>query len=238
MREVDNQILQDYMKKQILQVSIFACLTFLASFSAIAQTSGRVWSFGPEVGVTFFKHGMDDDFDADYKAGLAAGAFVTYSIKNTYALTAKILYSQKGMKTDQFDVEVAEKLSYIEIPVLARVFFNREGTVRPNVFLGPSFGFLTGSQWKIDDGDYENIEDSEMQEIFGDVDSYKDVYTTFDLGLSAGLGVNIRVANEMYLVIDARYTYGFSDIYKNTDGSSNNNQGVAVSAGLSFGIGN
>lgn len=142
------------------------------------------------------------------------------------------------MKTDEFGVDVAEKLNYLEIPVLARVFFNREGTVRPNVFLGPSFGFLTGSKWKIDDGDYESIEDSEAQELFGDVDSYKDVYNTFDFGLSAGLGVNVRVAEQMYLIIDARYTYGFTDIYKNSDGSSNNNQGVAVSAGLSFGIGN
>lgn len=226
------------MKKRIIQVSIFSCLIFMASFSAMAQTSDRVWSIGPEVGATFFKHGMDDDFNTDYKAGLTAGGFVTYSIKNTFGFTAKILYTEKGMKTDEFGVDVAEKLNYLEIPVLARVFFNREGTVRPNVFLGPSFGFLTGSKWKIDDGDYESIEDSEAQELFGDVDSYKDVYNTFDFGLSAGLGVNVRVAEQMYLIIDARYTYGFTDIYKNSDGSSNNNQGVAVSAGLSFGIGN
>lgn len=213
----------------ILSVFLFCCMI---SASVRAQ-SDRVWSIGPEVGASFSKHGMDAD-DSDYKAGLVAGGFVTYSIRDTYGFTAKVLFNQKGGQSD--DGELKEQLNYIEIPVLARLFFNREGTVRPNIFFGPSFGFLTGARWKAGDGDYQNVEDLGL-DIFDDVNSYKDVYNTFDFGLGAGLGVNIRVGNEMYFIIDARYTYGFSDIYKEAGGTVNN-QNVAITAGLSFGIGN
>lgn len=221
------------MKKQFLKFLTLSLFAMFLSAAVYAQESGRVWSIGPEVGVNFSKWGNDAD-DSDYKAGLVAGGFVTYSIRDTYGFTAKVLFSQKGaaytMTAPGEDIDVKSQLNYIEIPVLARLFFNREGTVRPNVFVGPSFGFLTGAKIKVEDGDYENYED-----IDDNIDSYKDVYNTFDLGLAAGLGLNIRVSEEMYFIIDARYTYGLTDIAKG--GSSINNQAVAVSAGLSFGIG-
>ncbi len=221
------------MKNLILKVSLLSLFGLLLSIGAFAQESGRVWSIGPEIGAAFSNHGKDAD-DSDYKSGLVAGGFVTYSIRDTYAFTGKVLFNQKGSKWEDGDVK--ERLNYIEIPVLARVFFNREGTIRPNVFFGPSFGFLTGAQVKLGDNDYENIEDINDYPLFDGAESYKDVYNTFDFGVSLGLGLSIRVANEMYFIIDTRYTYGLSEIYKNADGSSNN-QNATVTAGLSFGIG-
>jgi hypothetical protein len=221
------------MKNRILKFSLLSLFGLMLSIGAFAQETGRVWSLGPEIGAAFSNHGKDAD-DSEYKSGLVAGGFATYSILDRYAFTAKVLFNQKGAKSEDGDVK--EQLNYIEVPVLARVFFNREGTVRPNVFFGPSFGFLTGAKWKIGDEDYENVEDI-ASSPFGDVDSYKDVYNTFDFGVSLGLGLSIRVANEMYFIIDTRYTYGLSEVYKNADGSSNN-QNATVTAGLSFGIGN
>lgn len=213
------------MKKQTLRISLLAFFAITVSIGVFAQGSDRTWSMGPEVGVNFSKLGGDAD-ETDYNAGLLAGGFVTYSIRDTYGFTAKILFSQKGAAGGGLfgGDDTKLHLKYIEIPVLARVFFNREGTVRPNVFLGPSFGFLTGAKVKVGDGDYENF------------DNYDDAFNTFDLGLAAGLGLNIRVAEEMYFIVDARYTYGLSDIVVGS--GSANNQAVAVSAGLSFGIGN
>lgn len=220
------------MKTRLLRLVTLALFTCLCAITAFAQDAGRVWSIGPEVGVNFSKWGGDVD-ESDYKTGLVAGGFVTYSIQNTYAITAKVLFSQKGAAYSQNvlgeNVDTKTQLNYIEVPIVGRLFFNREGSVRPNVFLGPSFGFLTGAKIKVDDGDYKSYED-----VMG-VDSYKDVYNTFDIGLAAGLGLNIKVGNEMYFIVDARYTYGLIDIAKG--GMSANNQAVAVTAGLSFGIG-
>lgn len=222
------------MKNQILTVSLVSLLGLMLSIGAFAQESNQVWSVGPEIGAAFSNHGKEAD-NSDYKSGLVAGGFVTYSILNQYAFTAKVLFNQKGAKWTDSDIdgEVKERLNYIEIPVLARVYFNREGTVRPNVFFGPSFGFLTGAKLKIGDEDYKNIEDTD---IFGEVDSYEDVYNAFDFGLGIGLGLSIKVGPKMYFIVDTRYTYGLSEVYKNEDGSWNN-QNATVTAGLSFGIG-
>lgn len=209
------------MKNGMLKVLVCLVLITATLENVAAQTKDKTWSIGPEVGANFSKYGKDAD-DSDYKTGLLAGGFVTYSIRNTHAFTAKVLFSQKGAKSDNPDVK--QHLNYIEVPIVARIFFNREGDIRPNIFAGPSFGFLNGVKQKTGDGDYETV------------DNYEDSFETFDIGLGLGLGLNIRVAEEMYFIIDTRYTFGFTDITKAS--GDVNNQAVAVSAGLSFGIGN
>jgi len=217
------------MKNQLLKISAITLVVCGIMGTSQAQSSNRVWSFGPELGVNFAKYGMDSD-ETDYNSGLIAGGFITYSVENVYGITGKILFSQKGAKYKINNTEIREHLNYIEIPVMARYFFNREGTVRPNIFAGPSFGFLNDAKIKIGDGEYQDIEDGDGN---GD---YKDVYNTFDFGLGLGLGLNVKVAQEMYFIIDTRYTYGLTDVSKSSDDT--NNQTLAITAGLSFGLGN
>ena len=208
------------MKTKILNLLLGLILVIVSTINVKAQDD-KVWSIGPELGVNFSKFGMDAD-ETDYNTGLLAGAFLTYSIRNTHAFTLKVLYSQKGAADE--DNNVKTHLNYIEIPVMARLFFNRDGTIRPNIFAGPSFGFLSGVKVKAGDGDYENVPNID------------DSYNTFDLGLGLGLGLNIKVGGEMYFILDARYTYGLTDLSKSD--ADINNQTVAISGGLSFGIGN
>jgi hypothetical protein len=209
------------MKIQILKLLFTLCFIAGLSLTSNGQTRDKVWSFGPELGVNFSKFGKDAD-ETDYQTGLIAGGFLTYSILNTHAFTAKILYSQKGARDEASNTNV--QLNYIEVPIIWRVFFNREGDVRPNVFAGPSFGFLNGVKVKVADGDFETL------------DNYEDSFNSFDVGLGLGLGLNIRVGNEVYFIVDTRYTFGFSDLSKSA--TDVNNQAIAITAGLSFGIGN
>ena len=209
------------MKNQILKLSLTICFVAGLSMISYGQSSDKTWSMGPEVGVNFAKFGKDGD-QTVFNTGLVLGGFLTYSIRNTHAFTTKILFSQKGAKDEASNSQV--HLNYVEVPVLLRVFFNRDGAIRPNIFGGPSFGFLTGVKGKLDGGDYENVPD------------YKASYNNFDLGLGIGLGLNFRIAEEMYFIVDTRYTYGLSDIAKSS--ANVNNQAVAFSAGLSFGLSN
>jgi hypothetical protein len=208
------------MKNQIITMLLGAML-ITASIQVQAQTKDKVWSLGPELGVNFSKFGMDAD-ETDYNTGLLAGAFLTYSIRNTHAFTIKVLYSQKGAADEDNDVKT--HMNYIEVPIVARLFFNRDGAIRPNIFAGPSFGFLHSVKIKEDGGDYENVSNLD------------DSYNSFDLGLGLGLGLNVKVAEEMYFILDARYTYGLTDFAKSS--ADVNNQTVAISAGLSIGISN
>lgn len=206
------------MKKQhILLAALVALLSLTTSFDTQAQS--KVWSIGPEAGISISNYGMDAN-DTDPKPGAVGGLFVTYSIINTFAITTKFLFYQKGATFPTTDTK--QTLTYFEIPVMGRFFLNKEGDFRPNIFVGPSFGFLTGATNKIGSNDRT------------DIDSYKNTYNGVDVGVTGGIGFNFRILNETYLVLDARYTHGLSDLSK-SDGKVNNNS-VALTAGVSFGF--
>ena len=206
------------MKNQIKGLSaVTVVLTLAMSFDTIAQN--KVWSIGPEAGVSVSKYGADAGTN-DFKSGAIGGLFVTYSIKNTFGITTKFLYSQKGASFKSIDTK--QTLNYIEVPVIGRFFLNKEGTFRPNIFVGPSFGFLTGATNKV--GSNERVK----------VDNYQTVFNTFDFGVTGGMGFNILISNETYFIIDARYTHGLSDITK-AAGVVNNNS-IGLTAGISFGF--
>ena len=206
-------------KHNILSATMLAlCVCMLPSITK-AQTE-RVWSFGPEVGLSISKYGNDAS-SSEAKPGVAGGLFLTYSIINTFGITTKLLYTERGAEFSSRNTKQA--LQYIEIPVMGRLFLNREGNVRPNIIFGPSFAFLTGAKNKVG-GDVEKI------------DSYKNSFNTFDFGLTGGLGCSVRIRNETYFVLDGRYTHGISDISKDNDDI--NNKSFLISAGLQFGIDN
>ena len=199
--------------------AVMAVLSLAMSFETIAQD--KVWSVGPEVGVSLSKYGTDAGAN-DFKSGAIGGLFVTYSIENTFGITTKVLYSQKGASFKSSDTK--QTLNYIEVPVIGRFFLNKEGTFRPNIFVGPSFGFLTGATNKVGSNDRVKI------------DNYDAIYNTFDFGVTGGIGFNFLISNETYFIIDGRYTHGLSDITK-APGVVNNNS-LGLTAGISFGFGN
>lgn len=206
------------MKKQnVMLAALVGFLSLAMSFDTQAQT--KVWSIGPEAGISISKYGMDAN-ENDSKVGAIGGLFITYSIMNSFGITGKFLFYQKGASTSATNTE--QTLNYVEVPVLARFFLNKEGSFRPNIFLGPSIGFLTGVSQKVGDNDRERL------------DSYKDFYNGVDFGITGGVGFNLRIQDETYLILDARYTHGLSDLTV-ANGEVNNNS-FALTAGVSFGF--
>jgi hypothetical protein len=204
-------------KHNIILSSLLGILTMTMSFNTLAQT--KVWSVGPEVGISLSRYGKDAGTN-DFKSGAIGGMFITYSILNTFAVTTKVLYSQKGASFESIDTK--QTLNYVEVPVIGRFFLNKEGAFRPNIFVGPSFGFLMGATNKV--GGNERV----------DIGSYKNIFNDFDMGVTGGMGFNFLISNETYFIIDARYTHGLSDITK-ANGNVNNNA-LGLTAGISFGF--
>jgi len=194
-------------------IVMFACM--LPSITN-AQTE-KVWSFGPELGLSVSKYGNDGS-SSESKPGAIGGLFLTYSIVDNFGITSKFLYYEKGAEFSSQNTK--QTLQYIEIPIYGRFFLNREGNIRPNIIFGPSFAFLTGVKNKVG-GDVEKLN--------------KNNFNPVDFGLTGGLGVSFRIRNETYFVLDGRYTHGISDISKGNDDI--NNKSFALSAGLQFGIG-
>jgi hypothetical protein len=199
-----------------LIVNLFAA-AFVLSALQNAKAQGKVWSLGPELGVNVSNYGHDAA-NNNSKAGFIGGASLTYSIENTHALTAKILYNQKGADING----VKQSLNYIEVPLIGRLFFNKKGTVRPNIFIGPSFNFLTNAT---------NKRGANNPDVIA---NYRDTFKPFDFGVTGGLGLNFLIARETRLIFDARYTHGLSDVTK-ASGFINNNA-LSLTAGVTFGL--
>ncbi|MCF0052808.1 PorT family protein [Dyadobacter sp. LJ53] len=194
-------------------------LLAVTSFVTRVQAQENV-SIGPIVGVSIANF-RGDVSDTDWKPGLTVGGFYNYSSESGFGFSGQLLFTQMGAqvrnKTDEIN------LNYIQAPLLATFFFGQYGDkVRPKIFLGPSLNFLVGAKNK--NGDNLNG------------DSNNRVYSPFDLGLTFGAGINIRLQEKVWLNLDARYGLGLIDVTK--DGNSNiKNHNFGINAGLSFPLG-
>jgi hypothetical protein len=158
-----------------VKVLIITVLALACGAHAVGQN--KIWSLGIEAGANFSKFGMEAP-ENEHRTGLLGGLFVTYSVVNTFGVTGKILYSEKGSKAGSTE----QILKYVEVPLIGRFFLNQEGKFRPNIFIGPSFGFLRGAATKVGDNEPTKLR------------NYNDTYNEFDLGATAGLGLNLLIA--------------------------------------------
>ncbi|MCF2494974.1 MULTISPECIES: porin family protein [Dyadobacter] len=188
-------------------------------FVTQAQAQENV-SIGPIVGVSIANF-RGDVANTDWKPGITVGGFYNYSSESGFGFSGQLLFTQMGAQNNNKTNEL--NLNYIQAPLLATFFFGQYGDkVRPKIFLGPSLNFLVGAR----DKDGNNLNG----------DSNNRVYSPFDLGLTFGAGINIRLQEKIWLNLDARYGLGLIDVTK--DGNTNvKNQNFGINAGLSFPLG-
>ncbi|MCE7072047.1 porin family protein [Dyadobacter sp. CY327] len=188
-------------------------------FVTQAQAQENV-SIGPIVGVSIANF-RGDVANTDWKPGITVGGFYNYSSESGFGFSGQLLFTQMGAQNNNKTNEL--NLNYIQAPLLATFFFGQYGDkVRPKIFLGPSLNFLVGAR----DKDGNNLNG----------DSNNRVYSPFDLGLTLGAGINIRLQEKIWLNLDARYGLGLIDVTK--DGNTNvKNQNFGINAGLSFPLG-
>jgi outer membrane protein W len=232
-----------YTFKEKIFCLLIICLFVLSSASELfAQRRNRqVVSIGPKIGANLTSlHG--DVSNQTLQPGLSAGAILTYSVVNTFGISVEALYSQKGAKFENALVPGSatqrmnfnRRLNYVEVPLLARYFLNKDGDFRPNVFVGPNFGFKL------------NAKDVNRSMVGGTAQpdtEISSVINPVDVGITGGIGLNLRLQSAMRVLLDVRYTYGISNI---TDSQiagftvanpTVGNNAITITAGLSFGIG-
>lgn len=137
----------------------------------------------------------------DTRTGFHAGLFLGLKFNDKVALQPELLYSQQGAEFDAGEFN----LDYVNIPVMVK-YYLVQGF---NVQLGPQFGFVVNDEISFDDiaADFE-AED-------------------FDVSGVVGAGYDLPLG----LRIDARYNFGFSDVFKNADGK---NGVFSLALGYSF----
>jgi hypothetical protein len=182
--------------------------TALALAAALLLAAQPVYaqalSFGVRGGLNYATadvKGEDFPDAVGYRTGFHAGILGSVEIAKNFALQTEFMYSQKGFSKG--DGDVALKLNYLEIPVMAVIKFPAK--ISPHIYLGVVLGLETGC--KVSSGDIENVDcDAAIQQNL-DTPRTKGA----DSGLMFGGGVIFDLGSGGIL-LDAIFNYGLTDI--------------------------
>ena len=198
-----------------------ACILGLVAIAFAADAKAQGFGYGVKGGVTLADLNATGDEDAassDFRVGFIVGGFVTWPFGARLEFQPEVLFAQKGAKSDMLGGTSTQKLDYLDVPLL--VSYRIKGSRERNfaVFGGPAVGIRlrARSHAEFGGGSFE-------QDVSDQVEST-------DLAAVAGLAYH-----RGRLVFDGRYSWGFTDIDKETgDGVEIRNRGISFLVGWKF----
>ncbi|CAM3756983.1 porin family protein [Flavobacterium gelidilacus] len=200
----------------------------------LANVNAQDMNFGAKAGLNVTTLTGDVE-DANSLIGAHVGVFAEFKISDKFSFQPELLFSMQGAKekysgtetfggnTYSYTEEAKLKLSYINIPLMAKYYVAEKFSLEA----GPQIGFLISAN-----GDYEYSETlngtTSSESTSEDV---KDSFKGVDFGLNFGFGYDFTEK----LSLGARYNLGLGDI-NDVDGSDAkiNNAGFQVSVGYKF----
>ena len=193
------------------------CLSLPAIASAQATTLGEM-EYGVKGGINISNLKLESEgtsITGDGRAGFLFGFWVAKDFNPRAGIQVEALFSKKGGEFGEgvLDIEDASfSLTYIEIPALARVNFPVAPAI-VRVLAGPTFAFHVNESIKFGG-----------EELDADQIDLK----TFEMGFALGGAVEFKK-----FVVDARYTWGLTDI----NGSDDEGEPTAKNGTISISFG-
>ena len=174
-------------------------LTFI-TVNGYAQDDDREKiHIGAKIGMNYANvyDSQGEEFDADPKFGLAAGAFLSIPIGTYFGIQPELMFSQKGFKTTGTvlgaEYKFTRTTNYLDIPIYL--------ALKPSSFLtivaGPQFSYLMSRKDKFE----SSFLNTEQEDEFENENIRKNT-----LGVSLGLDININ-----HFVIGARAAWDLQD---------------------------
>lgn len=190
------------MKRLLLSVSIIG----FALSDSLGQKTRDEFSIGIKVGSNYSNvfDSKGEQFVADGKYGLAAGAFLSLPVGKLIGIQPEVIYSEKGFKaTGAFlgsNYSATRTTTYIDVPILL--------AIKPISYLtilaGPQYSFLI----KQNNNFTGTLATIDQQKIFDNDNIRKNV-----LGLTSGVDINLSS-----FVVSARAGWDVQN--NNGDGTS------------------
>ena len=153
----------------------------------------------------------------DMAQGYTFGVAARYVEEKYFGLQTELLLTRRGLK-DHFEKEdlpegsYQRDFTYVEVPILAHIYFGLGKRNEISVDLGPKFGYLIGDKTSshLEGEAWENIKNYTYHGYkHHDIDpKYK-----FDYGLQGGLGYEFKLNNGMSVQLQGRFFYGLSNIF-------------------------
>lgn len=168
----------------------------LLIFTVIAYSAVNAQSkfgLGVRAGVNFAtQHTSALDLDVDVKnlLGYHGGVYVNYFLFDFLAIQPELLVSLKGSNWEDPYFTGKDVLTYLDIPVLARLQIIK----LLNIHAGPQFGFLFAAN-QVEEGSDEKID-------------IKELYKNGDVGIAVGAEANLPFR----VNVAVRYIFGLNNV--------------------------
>lgn len=158
------------------------------------------------------------DIEWNVRFGAVGGGFVALPVGSRLTIQPEGLLSRKGGTAKLDGTEATISITYLDVPVLAKVGVAGSGDRKFSIFGGPSMAFKLSSDTSATVGG---------EEVDVDID---DDVEDFDFGIVGGLEYAIGRFS-----IDARYTFGLTDLNAaEGDETRAKNRVLSVMAGWKF----
>lgn len=201
------------MRKHILLL-LFLAINILYSY-------GQEMYLIPQVGLNVNTYNFDKTSselsDQRFSPGISAGLGLNISFNElrSFILQPEINYNMRNNRTDHIlassttsangaTLTQKSSLHYLEIPILARFDFGI-GT-RYYFNIGPSFSYAIAGREKLES-------DEPLIENYNHKADFNNRFNRTDWGALIGGGVEFPI-NDSFIVIDARFAWGFKTLYK------------------------
>jgi hypothetical protein len=180
--------------------------------------------------------GEATSYDEGFQVG--AGTLIRFGIggvlelrlKKRFSVVAEPMLLGKGARATKegsggFSITVTEKLSYLELPVLAKYGLGRAAALEPYLLAGPTVGFKTGAK---------GIFSSGVEGAKPDYEAPEEV-RSMDFGLAVGCGLS-KPFGSLRAFAEAQYVFGLVDVDAYPP-KSNKNKGLQIRVGATVPIG-
>ncbi len=216
------------------------CLMVLAGLHQQMSAQTRIpreVHFGLIGGANLSQYSFAPTVTQKMTQGYTGGVAIRYIEETLFGLQAELLLTQRGYK-DYYEnypeLNFSRTLTYIEVPVMAHVYFKMGRHNEIAFDAGPKIG------WYLSDKT-----DSNLPADFGEETSEYNVAVTahhtlpvsrkFDYGIQAGLGYEFKFGPKVSLQLQGRYYYGLANLWPDTKADEfeqSSNQSIQIVASL------
>lgn len=168
-----------------------------------------------------------------FTRGYTAGVGIRYIEETLFGLQAELRLTQRGYSDyyeEEPDLKFARKLTYLEMPVLAHVYFNVGNRHVVTFDAGPKLGYYL---WDSTESTLPQNFGQQGEEHYGLPYLHHSLAVTkkFDYGITAGLGYEFKFNKEVSAQLSGRYYYGLGNMWpdsKADDFEVSSNQSIEV----------
>lgn len=208
---------------------LVAVLATVVGYGATAQTI----SMGPTATIGNSWLSKDRNLgpgasDAAFHTSYGLGMRMVFSFNTHWGVSSDLGFTSEGgsFKNDIDDLKYVYRANYLRYSHQLNYFFGQLGNrVRPKLSVGPSAAIYAGGSNKI-----RNAGSIEA----GTEVSSKNLFKTWDFGLTGAAGVNIRLVNNVWLNAEGNYYHGLLDVNDINDNTLRNRR-LGFTVGLLMG---